>query len=126
MTGNLCNSLWGLMLSLFLAEGCGPDSSLIIVDIESRPSTVSSLRLGAELNGKQTMPLDTVPNSVDSFGLLLPAGASGPFLLTADGLDTSGCIIAQGRTDTVLLGQERVRLRLEMATLITPICKPSN
>lgn len=137
MKRNLCgrigSRLWALqfspflalLLELCLAQACGPDSALIIVELESRPDAATSLRLRAELNGKQTVPPDAVPDGVDSFGLLLPAGASGPFLLTADALDSAGCIIAQGRTDTVLMGHERVRMRLMLAALKSPICKPS-
>lgn len=105
---------YSLLLLLGLA-GCGDDSTLAIVETEGRPAEAVSLRLAVTLEGKRVdldMPLT---ENLDNFGLLLPPDATGTLLINADGLDAGSCVVAQGRTDTVLTGRPRVRLRLEMS-----------
>lgn len=112
-----------LLAAVFSVVGCGTDSALIIVDIKERPAAVQTLRLMVKLNDKQIASSIQVTSSLDNFGLLLPPEPSGQFLLTADGLDSHGCVIAQGHTDTTLMGQDRVRLSLTMTALRLAICQ---
>lgn len=111
-----------VFLVLFGNSGCEPDSALLIVDVIGCPVTVQSLRLAAQLNDKHVVPIMQITNSLDNFGLLLPPEPSGPFLLYADGLDVRACVVAQGSTDTMLTGHNRVRLTLTMSAVRLPAC----
>ena len=112
--------IWLLLLGL---TSCGADAALIIVSVTGRPSEVRMLSATVTLDGKKTAMPEEIEDDLVSFGLLLPPGASGPFLLEADGLDGAGCVVARGRTDTNLTGKDRVRLRLEMSKLPIPECR---
>lgn len=107
---------------LMFGSGCSPDAALIIVDVNDRPAAVQSLRLTLTLNGKQAILPEQITDNLDNFGLLLPAHSNGSFQLMADGLNGNNCILAQGSTDTVLLGSNRVRLHLDMFMLSSPQC----
>jgi hypothetical protein len=111
-----------LFLGLLLWGGCGPDSTLLVVEVTGRPATVKALRLTAELNGKRIDVPTWVSSNLDNFGLLLPAHSEGPFLLAADALDDKTCTAAQGKTDTTLSGSNRVRLTLPLTVLSPAIC----
>lgn len=115
---------WALLVMLLAFGACGPDSALLIVEVMGRPAAVQSLRLTVKLNDKQVVPSMQVTSGLDDFGLLLPPEPSGPFLLNADGLDSRACVVAQGHTDTMLTGHDRVRLTLTMTMLQLLLCPP--
>ena len=110
------------ILVTFIAMDCGNDATLVIVDTENRPSTAKRLRLSATLDGRIAMMPEEIADGLDEFGVLLPEGAEGAFLLGADGLDEGRCIVAQGTTDTVLTGRKRERLLLPIQSIQVPIC----
>lgn len=113
-----------LAASAVTLAGCDPGSALLIVEVTGRPTSVQSLRLTARLNNKQAMPAANVVSSLDNFGLLLPPEPRGLFQLDADGLDDRSCVLAQGHTDTTLVGQDRVKLTLPLTTIKLPVCSP--
>lgn len=113
----------GILGTLLLhTAGCGPDAALLIVEVSGLPSQVSSLRLSAQLSGQALAVPSQVEGSLDSFGLLLPPRSTGAFNLMADGLDSRGCTISHGMTDTTLTGGNRIRLSLPMVNLGMPLC----
>lgn len=111
-----------LPLLLLGLLGCGVDSTLLVIETQGRPAAAQSLRLAVTLNSKRVVLDPAFTENLDNFGLRLPPMASGPLLIEADGLDASSCVAAQGRTDTILTGSPRVRLRLEMSLLAVPSC----
>lgn len=115
-------AVFALLSSLAVVTGCGSDSALLIIEVTGRPPSVQSLHLTVQFNGKQVMPSTDVINSLDNFGLLLPPEPMGPFVLSADGRDSRGCVIAQGHTDTTLTGHDRIRLTMPMTALQLPVC----
>lgn len=114
---------WSYLLLALGLWGCGADSALIIIAVTGRPSEVTSLQVTTTLNGKKTATPEAITQSLDLFGFLVPPAPQGPILVQASGIDRSGCVAAQGQTDSVLHGQERVQLTLVMTKLATPACK---
>lgn len=111
---------WAALSLTLCLWGCGADSALIIVTVTGRPSEVTSLQVTTTLNNKKTAVPESITQSLDLFGLLVPPAPQGPILVQASGIDRSGCVAAQGQTDSVLKGQERVQLTLVMSRLPTP------
>jgi hypothetical protein len=109
--------IWSLLIA-----GCSPAAELLIVEVPSWPANVQALRFTATLNGHQAMPDGEVTGSPASFGLLLDPSATGPFALSADGIDSGGCVVAHGTTDTTLTGANRVRMTLPLLPTTSPWC----
>ena len=120
--------LAGILGILLATNACGPDSTLLIVEMSSRLTNVHSLRLWLQLDDRLVMPEEQIATTQDTknFGLLLPEAAAGKLTLSAEGLDEEACVVARGGTDTTLAGRPRVRLTLEMKMQPARLCPEKN
>ena len=85
--------------------GSGTDDGSLLVTLSSVPARAATLSLTATLNGTAAMSAQQVAPAAAQFGVMLPSGTTGHFILSIQALDTDGCVQATGKIDTTLTGK---------------------